>query len=245
MLSLFKKTPGDVAAIIAGCKGLPEVEAARVADARLSELVAAVAKIEAAIAETEAKRAALSVPTVPEVARERAELAAKVALGEATEGDLVAFDKASAKARQEAEEAARRHRATVADLDATLAALHRRLEAAQGESDALRQQSATVRGAAIRAVAAKLGEQYIRQLETAAPLVSTLRFLSELSSRADGIEFAVHSQRTGWPMFGLPGMPERIAELNDAARSPSGETAEGEEEIARLHEALAAIGIRC
>ncbi len=245
MLNPFKKNPGDALAIIAGCKGLPEVEAARIADARLSELAGAVVKVETAIAETEAKRAGLAVPSVPQVETERAELGARVALGEATASDLEDFDRKTAEARAEAEEAGRRHRATVADLDRTLAALRRRLEGAQAEADSLRQQSATVRGAAIRAVAGRLGEQYVKTLEVVAPLAAALRFLSALSSRADGIEFAVHSQRTSWPMFGLDGMAEKISELNDAARSPTGEDAEGEAEIERLHEALAALGIRC
>lgn len=245
MLNPFKKSPADVGGIIAGCKPLPEVEAARVADARMSELVAAVVKIEAAIGETEAKRAALSVPSVPQVEAERAELAAKVALGESNEGDLADFDKCTAKARAEADEAGRRHRAALADIDATLGALRRRLEVAQSEADSLRQQSATVRGAAIRAVASKLGEQYVKSLEVAAPLVSTLRALSSLSSHADGIEFAHWAQRGGWPIFGLPGMVEKISALDEAARPPHGETAEDEAVLEQLHAALSGIGIRC
>lgn len=245
MLQIFKKTPGDSLAIIAGCKSLPEVEAARVADARLSELVAAVIKIDAAIGETESRRAALSVPTVPEIEAERAELAAKVALGEVDAADLDAFDKRTSKQRAEAEEVGRRHRAALADLDRTLAALRRRRDAAQSEADSLRQQSATVRGAAIRAVAGRLGEQYVKVLETAAPLVSTLRALSSLSSHADGIEFAHWAQRGGWPIFGLPGMAERIGALDEAARPPHGEAAEDEAALEQLHSSLAGIGIRC
>lgn len=245
MLNPFKKTPGDALAIIAGCKSLPEVEAARVADARLSELVAAVGRIDVAIGETESKRAALAVPSVPQVEAERAELAAKVALGESGEGDLADFDKRTAKARAEAEEAGRRHRAALAELDRILNVLRRRRDAAQDEADNLRQQLSTVRGAALRAVAARCGEQYVKALEVAAPIVSTLRFLSALSSHADGIEFAHWAQRGGWPIFGLPGMAERIGALDEAARPPHGETAEEEAALEQLHAALAGIGIRC
>lgn len=245
MQNPFRKSPADALGIIKACGDLPEVAALRAADARLSELAATIAKADGAIAETESRRAALSVPTVPEVEAERAELAAKVALGEVDAADLDAFDKRTSKQRAEAEEAGRRHRAALADLDRTLAALRRRSDGAQAEADSLRQQSATVRGDAIRAVAARLGERYIAALETAAPIVATLRAFSALSGHADGIDFAHHSRRTGWPIFGLPGMAERIGALDEAARPPHGETAEDEAALEQLHGALAGIGIRC
>jgi hypothetical protein len=245
MLQIFKKSNSDVAGIIASCKALPEVEALRATDTWLAELHAAVIKVNSAVVEIEAKRAALTVPRVPEVATARAELAARVALGEVEAGELEAFDRKHAQARAEAEEAARRQRAALGELDATLAALHCRHEAATAEAGEQSEAVAGLRGAAIRAAAGRLGEQYVKLLETAAPIVSALHVLSALSSRADGLEFSQWAQRGGWPMFGLPGMAERIVELNEAAKPPRGDTPEGEGTLEAIHAALAGIGIRC
>jgi chromosome segregation ATPase len=245
MLQIFKKSNSDVAGIIASCKALPEVETLRATDARLSELHAAVVKIESAVAEVEAKRAALTVPRVPEVATARAELAAKVALGEAEAGELEVFDRKHAQARAEAEEAARRQRAALGELDATLAALNRRHEAATAEAGELSETVAGLRGAAVRAVAGRLGGRYVELLEVIAQIVSALHSLSALSSRADGLEFSQWAQRDGFPIFGLPALAERIVELNEAAKPLRGNTPEGEAALEALHAALAGIGIRC